>query len=424
MQNVIDILKERGLIGKTTSDEVRDKLASSVRVYCGFDPTADSLHLGNMVLIMGLAWFQRCGHTPVAIVGGATGMIGDPSGKSTERNLLDLDTLQRNAESIRADIERILLRDASLAKPLFFNNLDWFRNFSFIDFLRDVGKHFRVGVMLSKESVQARLRSEDGISFTEFSYQLLQGYDFYHLFQHHGVTVQLGGSDQWGNITSGLDLIKKITGKTVYGVTLPLLTKSNGQKFGKSERGAIWMNPDKLSAYELYQQLIRIEDADVVKLLRMLTFVDMARIHDVEYQMKQPGYSPNSAQKLLAREVVELIHGDEGLKKALAATEGMRPGHSGELDVALIESLITSVPSKCLANHDVIHHKLIDVIARAGFLPSKSEARRMIKGGGLYINNCKITDDEYVISEADVIGSKFVLLAFGKKNKAVIQVGA
>lgn len=422
MHNVIDILRDRGLIEQTTSDLVRDAVEKSINVYCGFDPTADSLHLGNMVPLMTLAWFQRCGHTPFAIMGGATGMIGDPSGKSCERTLLDRETLQANIAGIRKDLERVLLQRNGPQTPHFLNNLDWFQKFSFVDFLRDIGKHFRIGVMLSKESVRERMKTEDGMSYTEFSYQVLQGFDFYYLFKECNVTLQIGGSDQWGNITAGMDLIKKLTGKSVFGVTVPLLTKSGGQKFGKSEKGALWMNPEKLSSFDLFQQLIRVEDADVIKLLRMLTFVEMDHIRRLEAEMKQEQYMPNKAQKILAQEVVLLLHGEEGLKKALAATAGSQPGKDTELDVETLRSLIGNILTVTLSHENVVSKKLVDTVVTAGFMSSKSEVKRLIKNGGMYLNNKKIVDEEYLITHDDLVGQTFILFAFGKKNKALIEL--
>jgi len=300
MTHVIDVLKERGFIEAMTSDELMEMAKKPFKVYCGFDPTGDSLHLGHMVALMGLAWFQRFGHTPIAIVGGATGMIGDPSGKSQERLLLDEETIENNLKGIQKNL-KALLDFTKENSALILNNLDWFKNFSFIGFLRDVGKFFRLGPMLAKDSVKTRLNSEEGMSFTEFSYQLLQGYDFLYLFNHYDVTVQIGGSDQWGNITAGTDLIRKVHGKSAYGITFPLLTRSDGQKFGKSEKGAIWLSEDRCSPYEFYQYLVRLPDADVIKLMRLLTFMDMEEIKRIEESMGQEGYVANTAQKKVGR---------------------------------------------------------------------------------------------------------------------------
>lgn len=422
MPNIIDILQERGFIEAMTSEELREISQKPLKVYCGFDPTSDSLHIGNMVAIMGLAWFQRCGHTPVAIVGGATGMIGDPSGKSAERQLLDAETIQRNLQGIRKNIEGILSSEPSSVHPVILNNYDWFRTFSFIDFLRDVGKHFRIGPMLAKDSVRARMNSEEGMSFTEFCYQVLQGYDFLYLNQKYDVSVQLGGSDQWGNITAGTDLIKKVTGKSAHGITFPLLIKSDGQKFGKSEKGAVWLSSDKLSPYEFYQYLVRVADADVINLMRLLTFMDMAEIHQYAHKMKQADYVPNTAQKRLAEEVTRIVHGEEGLKTALKVTEGASPGSKTTLDAQVLEALAKDMPSRDLSKAEIVNAKLIDLIVNVGLQPSKSEARKLIRNGGVYINNEQIKDENSVCSSEYLIDGKLMLLAVGKKNKLLIRV--
>ena len=324
MANVIEVLQERGFIDAMTSEELRQMAEKPFKVYCGFDPTGDSLHIGHMVALMGLAWFQRFGHTPVAIVGGATGMIGDPSGKSAERQLLDEKTIDANLAGIKKNLEKLLDFSKATAQPMILNNLDWFKEFSFIGFLRDVGKYFRVGPMLNKDSVKQRMTSEEGMSFTEFSYQLLQGYDFLHLYDKYGVTVQIGGSDQWGNITAGTELIRKVRGQSAFGITFPLLTRSDGQKFGKSEKGAIWLSPEKCSPYEFYQYFVRVTDADVIKLMRLLTFMPLEVIRDYEQMMKNADYVPNTAQKRLAEEITRIVHGEEGLNTALRVTEGLR----------------------------------------------------------------------------------------------------
>lgn len=422
MRNVIDVLNERGFIDATTSDELRTFAEKPLKVYCGFDPTSDSLHLGNMVAIMGLAWFQRAGHTPVAIVGGATGMIGDPSGKSSERQLLDEEAIKKNLAGIQKNLEAILDFNHPTTKPILLNNFDWFKKFSFIEFLRDVGKHFRLGPMLAKDSVKSRMNTEEGMSYTEFSYQLLQGYDFLHLFDHYGVTVQLGGSDQWGNITAGTDLIRKTRNKAAHGLTFPLLTRSDGQKFGKSEKGAIWLSPDKLSPYEFYQHLVRVSDADVISLMRMLTFMEMDEIRKYERMMLAQNYVPNTAQKKLAEEVTRIVHGDEKLQIALRVTEGAKPGAETSLDAATLESIGGDMPSHNLAEADLVNVKLIDIIANLGLQPSKGEARRMIRNGGVYINNAKVEDENRAVASNDLIEGRLLLLAVGKKNKVLIRL--
>lgn len=422
MKNVIDILSERGFIEAMTSEELRQITREPVKVYCGFDPTADSLHLGNLVGIMGLAWFQRCGHTPVAIVGGATGMIGDPSGKSSERQLLDEASIERNLVGIRKNLAAVLDFSHPTTKPLILNNYDWFKEFSFIDFLRHVGKFFRVGPMLAKESVKARLNSEEGMSFTEFSYQLLQGYDFLHLFQKHGVKIQLGGSDQWGNITAGTDLIRKVLGEPAHGITFPLLTRSDGQKFGKSEKGAIWLSSERLSPYEFYQYLIRVADTDVIQLMRMLTFMEMEEIRHYEKMMQKSDYVPNTAQKKLAEEITRIVHGEEAMQTAVRVTLGLAPGASTELNAEMLESLAGDMPSHTLDSSDILDAKVVDLIVKVALQPSKGEARRLIKNGGVSINNQKIEDENATITNKHLIENRMLLLAVGKKNKVLIRL--
>lgn len=422
MPNVIDVLQERGFIDTLTSDELRVAADKPLKVYCGFDPTGDSLHLGHMVALMGLAWFQRFGHTPVAIVGGATGMIGDPSGKSAERQLLDEVTIEHNLAGIKKNLETLLDFSPSVPQPLILNNLDWFGKFSFIEFLRDVGKYFRIGPMLAKDSVRLRMESEEGMSFTEFSYQLLQGYDFLHLYDHFGVNVQMGGGDQWGNITAGIELIRKTRGKGVHGLTFPLLTRSDGQKFGKSEKGAIWLSPERLSPYEFYQYLVRVPDADVIKLMRLLTFMEMDQVRAYEAAMQQADYVPNAAQKRLAEEVTRLVHGEEGLATALRVTEGAAPGAATKLDAQILESIAGDMPSHALPLHDIVGHKIIDLVVNLGLQASKGEARRLIRNGGAYLNNEKISDENYAVLPQDLIDGRLLLLATGKKNKVLVRI--
>lgn len=422
MQNVIELLEERGFIEALTNEELRTLANKPLKVYCGFDPSSDSLHIGNMVAIMGLAWFQRCGHTPVAIVGGATGMIGDPSGKSQERQFLDGETIEKNLVGIRRDLEIILNSKDTQTKPLFLNNYDWFKQFSVIDFLRDVGKHFRVGVMLAKDSVRSRMESEEGMSFTEFCYQILQGYDFYHLNKEHNVTVQLGGSDQWGNITAGIDLIRKKGGSSAFGITFPLLTRSDGQKFGKSEKGAIWLSPKKLSPYEFYQYVVRVSDEDVIKLMRLLTFMDMSQIREYEAMMSRSDYIPNTAQKRLAEEITRIVHGNEGLEIALRVTQAALPGAKTVLDGAVFEALGEDMPSCQLQRSAVIDVPLVDLLVTVGLQSSKTEARKLIRNGGASMNNDKIETETAAVSEGDLIEGRMLLLAVGKKNKLLVRV--
>jgi tyrosyl-tRNA synthetase len=422
MLNVVKVLQERGFIDAMTSEELVTMAEKPFKVYCGFDPTGDSLHLGHMVALMGLAWFQRCGHRPVAIVGGATGMIGDPSGKSSERQLLNEETIALNLVGIRRNLETLLDFSNESVMPLILNNLDWFKDFSFVGFLRDVGKYFRIGPMLAKDAVRLRMESEEGMSFTEFSYQLLQAYDFLHLHDNYGVTVQIGGSDQWGNITAGTELVRKVRGKSCYGITFPLLTRSDGQKFGKSEKGAIWLSPEKCSPYDFYQYLVRIPDADVIKLMRLLTFIDMEEIRRYESMMQQEGYVPNTAQKRLAEEITRLVHGEEGLATALRVTQGAAPGSDTVLDAGVLEAIAQDMPGLQLAQSEVVGHKVVDLLVSAGLQPSKGEARRLIRNGGVYLNNVKVDDEAMALELSHLIEGRMLLLAAGKKNKVLIRI--
>lgn len=417
MKNIIHVLQKRGFIESMTSEELLQRAEKPLNVYVGFDPTANSLHLGNLVAIMGLAWFKRYGHNPIAIVGGATGMIGDPSGKSTERNLLENDTLQTNLLGIKRSLAMVLGDDITVL-----NNADWIGNFNVLDFLRIVGRYFRLGSMLAKESVKLRLASPEGISYTEFSYQLLQAYDFLHLYREYNVSLQMGGSDQWGNITAGCELIRKVTGDSVYGITFPLLTRSDGKKFGKSEEGTIWLNTDLLSPYQFYQYLFSVPDADISKMLKLLTFLDLEEIEEIVIKMKCSDYVPNTAQRRLAEEVTLIVHGEEGLREAQRITKVARPGGSTNLDEKTLLSLTQDLPSKDFSLTELIGMKYVDLLVKCDLSSSKGESRRMIIGGGIYVNNEKITDVELTVSHNHIISNKFVLLGVGKKKRLVVRI--
>lgn len=421
-KSLLQQLSERGFIDHLSSDELSAHLESPRKVYVGFDPTADSLHLGNLIGIMALAHFQRAGHTPVIVLGGTTGRIGDPSGKDQERPLLDEGTIQKNVQGIRRHFEQILDFSGKTPKPQLLNNDEWYQDFSMIDFLRDVGKHFRIGPMLAKESVRTRLQSEEGMSFTEFSYQLIQGYDFYHLFTNQGVTLQMGGSDQWGNITAGIEITRKLAQKSVYGLVWPLLTRSDGKKFGKSESGAIWLSAEKTSPYQFYQYFFRVPDADVIHMLKMLTFLGVEEIKGIEREMSQEGYPPNQAQKRLAEEVTRLIHGESGLETALKVTTSAAPGKETELDVATLQSLAKELPCISLSGEEAEGLRYADLAVQAGLLSSKGEANRLLKNGGAYLNNKKVTDPAFTLSKNDFVEGRFVLLGAGKKKKALITI--
>ncbi|GJX14341.1 tyrosine--tRNA ligase, chloroplastic/mitochondrial [Tanacetum coccineum] len=422
-KNIINVLEQRGLLESVTSDNLKTlSTTSSLRVYCGFDPTAESLHLGNLIGIIVLSWFIRCGHSVVALVGGATGRVGDPSGKSLERPELDIETLEKNISGISSTLVKIL--DGSENVKVL-NNYDWWKDVKLLDFLRDVGRYARVNTMMNKESVKRRLESSDqGLSYTEFTYQLLQGYDFVHLFRNENVTVQIGGSDQWGNITAGTELIRKLekSDAAAYGVTFPLLLKSDGTKFGKSEDGAIWLSPGLLSPYKFYQYFFSVPDADVVRFLKILTFLSLEEIEEIELDMKKHGYVPNSAQKRLAEEVTRFVHGNEGLEEALLATEALRPGSETRLDWKTIEGIAEDVPSCSLAYDSVLDASVVDLSVSTGLIDSKSAARRLLKQGGLYLNNGRVDSEGKKIGVDDIVDGKVLLLSAGKKNKMVVRI--
>ncbi len=422
MKDLLSCLRERGLLDSIAGDELESRLKAPLKVYLGFDPTADSLHLGNFMGMVVLSWFQRFGHTPIVLLGGATGRIGDPSGKSKERPLLDEKVIQTNIASIRKNFDRVFDFSGSLPQPVFVNNDDWFSQFSFIDFLRDVGKHFRIGSMLAKESVRSRVDSEEGMSFTEFSYQLLQSYDFYHLFKTENVCLQIGGSDQWGNITAGTDFVRKVCGSSVYGLTFPLLTRSDGKKFGKSEEGAVWLSSDKLSPYQFYQYLIGVPDADVISLMKKLTFMEMEEICLLEKQMTLSDYVPNTAQKKLAEELTRFLHGEEGLQKALRVTSGVAPGAVTTFSAEVIEEIAEDMPSIEMEAADVLGCKFVEVAVKSGLLSSKGEASRLIQNQGAYLNQEKVLDVGRVFLSSDVIGGRFIVLGSGKKKKILIRL--
>ncbi|XP_052176354.1 tyrosine--tRNA ligase, chloroplastic/mitochondrial [Diospyros lotus] len=428
--NVVETLEERGLLESLTSDNLRvacsDPDLPPLRVYCGFDPTAESLHLGNLLGIIVLSWFLRCGHKVVALVGGATARVGDPSGKSLERPELDPETLRKNTAGIVETLRRILGPDDSSFAV--FNNYDWWKDVKLLDFLKKVGRFARVGTMMAKESVRKRLESEQGMSYTEFTYQLLQGYDFVHLFEKEGVNVQIGGSDQWGNITAGTDLIRKIVqsdaSAAAYGLTFPLLLKSDGTKFGKSEDGAVWLSPAMLSPYKFYQHFFSVPDSDVVRFLKTLTFLSMGEIATVEREMRRPDYVPNSAQRRLAEEVTRFVHGEDGLEEAIKATEALRPGNAAveRLDWETIERIAGDIPSCSLDYSQVLNTSIVDLSVSTGLMQTKSAARRLVKQGGLYLNNGRVDSDAKRVEADDIVDGKILLLSAGKKNKIVVRI--
>jgi tyrosyl-tRNA synthetase len=355
------------------------------------------------------------------LIGGGTGRIGDPSGKSAERPLLGEDELAHNVANLTRFLQKILHFPQG-PKPVIVNNEDWLGKFTLIDFLRDVGKHFRLGPMLAKESVRARLQSEEGMSFTEFSYQLLQGYDFHFLNQKFGVELQLGGSDQWGNITAGTEFNRKLKGEPLFGLTFPLLTRSDGKKFGKSEEGAIWLSAEKLSPYHFYQYLFRVPDADVIRLMKMLTFMDLVEIRSIEQSMGKTDYEPNSAQKRLAVEVTRFVHGEEGVAAALRVTAGIQPGSVAKLSSEVLKEIAVDMPRASLPHEEIVGKKFIDLAVQVGLIASKSEGIRLVKNGGAYLNNERIEDPAFSIEKTHLIDGIYLLLSSGKKKKILIEI--
>jgi len=422
MKTVIDALETRGFIDAVTSDELKEQSKEPLKLYLGIDPTADSLHLGNLVGVVALCWFQKYGHTPVVLVGGGTGKIGDPSGKSVERPLLDEKTILQNVLKIQQQLEKWLDFSHPTAPPLMVNNDDWLSSFSLIAFMRDIGKHFRMGPMLSKESVKTRIQSEEGMSFTEFTYQVLQGFDFYHLYKEKGISLQIGGSDQWGNITAGIELTRRLLGAQVFGMTYPLLIRSDGVKFGKSEDGAIWLDPEKTSPYQFYQYLVCVADEDVITLMRMLTFIDFDEIKAYEADIKSGSFTPFAAQKRLAEEVTEFVHGEEGLRIALRITEILAPGSKAVLEPEVLKEGVRDMPHIHLPLNEVMSQKITDLLAKSTVVTSKAEAQRLIKNGGAYLNNEKIQSPDLTIEAKHVIGQKYLLLGAGKKRKVLVVI--
>ncbi len=421
-ENVFDVLKKRGFIDQITAHELEKALKKPMSFYVGFDPTADSLHIGHLVAIIALTWLQKYGHKGYALIGGATARIGDPSGKSIERPLLDDISIQNNISEIDAFLKEVVQRNCDQENPItIVNNQNWYQDFSCIDFLRDVGRYFRLGTMLAKESVKIRVNSEEGMSFTEFSYQVLQSYDFYHLHKQHGITLQLGGSDQWGNITAGIDFGRKMGSDHLFGLTFPLLTRSDGKKFGKTESGAVWLSSKRLSPYQFYQYFMKIPDADVIQMMKMLTFMDFEEIEELEQMMWKEDYVPNTAQKRLAKEVTFFVHGSEGLAVALKVTEAIIPGSPAKLDGEILREISSDMPHVTLNKEDLSDKTIADIFAMSKLTTSKSEATKLIKNGGAYLNNQKIDNPALEIAEKDLIDGQYILLSRGKKNRLLIS---
>jgi tyrosyl-tRNA synthetase len=421
MQNVVETLKERGLFEDCTSPDLMKFVESPTAVYAGFDPTSSSLQVGNFVTIMALAHFQRCGHKVVALAGGATGMIGDPSGKTSERKLLTPEQVQQNLAGVRENLSRFLEFDSPTTPAKFVNNNDWMQKFTFVDFLRDVGKHFRMGTMLGKESVRARLESEVGMSYCEFSYQLLQAYDFLHLQETEGCRIQIGGSDQWGNITAGVDLIRKLRGVEAFGLTFPLICDSSGQKFGKSEGNAIYLDANRTSYYDFYQFFIRTEDADVIRFLKVFTFLPLGEIEEIARVM-QAAPEKRLAQKTLAEVMTRTVHGPQGLAVAQRASEVLFGGAMEGLKAEDLLRIFANVASTEMTATQVREALVIDVVAAAGLCKSKGEVRRLMTEGGLYVNNVRVGDIAARISGDMLVDGRVLVLRSGKKHFHLVKV--
>jgi tyrosyl-tRNA synthetase len=424
--DVISELSWRGLINQTT-DELnlpRLLLEKPRTVYAGFDPTADSLHVGHLMALMILRRFQRAGHRPIALIGGATGMIGDPSGKSEERNLLSPEALRANVAGMEPQLRRFLDFDAGSNSALLVNNYDWMGKFGYLEFLRDVGKHFPVNVMLAKDSVRSRLdRGDAGLSYTEFSYMLLQAYDFVHLHERYECELQVGGSDQWGNITAGIDLARRLRGVQLYGCTCPLLTKNDGSKMGKTESGALWLSADKTSPYRFYQYWINLDDADVGRCLRF--FTDLGR-EEIDALLAEHQSDPGrrGAQRRLAAELTRLVHGADGLRVAERATEIFFGAEINELNDAQLVGIFADVPSKQLPRQRLANPGLpiVDALIESGLCKNKSEARRMIAQGGAYVNNRRVEGVDATLTLASLASESMIVLRSGKKNYALLRI--
>lgn len=415
--HIFDELKERGLVFQTTDEEaLRKALAEgNVSFYSGYDPTADSLHLGHLVPILVMKHLQLAGHKPYALVGGATGLIGDPSFKDTERSLQTKDTVEGWVRSIQAQVSRFLDFENGDNKAEMVNNYDWFSDISFIDFLRDVGKYFTVNYMMSKESVKKRI--ETGISYTEFAYQIMQGYDFFELNRQYGVTLQIGGSDQWGNMTAGTELLRRKADKTAHVITVPLITDATGKKFGKSEGNAVWLNADKTSPYEMYQFWMNVMDADAVRFLKIFTLLPLDEIEEIGKQFEAAPHE-RLAQKILAREVVTLVHGEKAYKEALNITEQLFAGNIKNLSVKELKQGLRGVPNYQVKADDNLN--IVELLVTASVVNSKRQAREDIQNGAIYINGERIQDLDYTLADADKLENELTVIRRGKKKYFVL----
>ncbi len=428
MTDIFEDLKWRGLIHQTTADDTLPGwLSSGSRtVYAGFDPTAESLHVGSLLPLMILRRFQKAGHKPIAIAGGATGMIGDPSGKSAERNLQSQEQLEKNLAGIEIQMRHVLDFECGDNSAILVNNNDWMSQFSYIEFLRDVGKNFPVNVMLAKESVKSRLTSEAGLSYTEFSYMLLQAYDFVHLNREYGCELQIGGSDQWGNVTAGIDLGRRMLGIQLYGMTCPLLTKADGSKMGKTESGAIWLSSERTSPYEFFQYWLNVADEDTGKCLRFLTELSHDEILELD-RSREEAPQDRESQKRLAKELTLLIHGESGLLAAQQATDMfftvLSGGEIRDLTDAQLGQVFCDVPN-CEMAFSALDDEglgLIDALVMSGLMKSNGDARRSITQGGIYVNNRRAEDFNYRLTRKDLASESVIVLRSGKKKYALLR---
>ncbi|MBR1678560.1 MAG: tyrosine--tRNA ligase [Bacteroidales bacterium] len=428
MKNFVEELTWRGMIQDIMPGTEEKLMEGPQAAYVGIDPTADSLHIGHLVSVMILRHFQNCGHKPFALVGGATGMIGDPSMKSAERNLLDEETLNHNVACIKAQLGRFLDFESDAPnKAELVNNYDWMKDYSFINFIRDIGKHITVNYMMAKDSVKKRLQrdSSEGMSFTEFSYQLMQGYDFYWLWKNKGCVLQLGGSDQWGNITTGTELIRRMDGGEAFALTCPLIRKADGTKFGKTEKGNIWLDPERTSPYEFYQFWLNVADDDAERYIKIFTMLDRETIGQIIAEHREdPGQ--RRLQKVLAREVTVMCHGQEAYDNAVQATQLLFGNVSSEvfrkMDERTVREVFANVPSFEVPAAE-FPCNLLDLLAvKTGIFPSKGEARKMVQGGGVSLNKDKVADIAYEVTAEDIINGHYILAQKGKKNYFIINV--
>ncbi len=419
--NLLDDLRWRGLLAQSTDEKaLAEALSKPITLYVGFDPTAPSLHCGNLVVLLVLRRFQLAGHNPIALVGGATGLVGDPSGRNEERSLNSTEIVENWVSRIRTQVSAFLDFDAPKNPARVVNNLDWTSPLSAIEFLRDIGKHFSVNQMLAKDSVASRLDA-GGISYTEFSYQVLQSYDYLELFKRHDCTLQLGGSDQWGNIVAGLDLIRRVEGGSGHALTVPLLTKSDGSKFGKTAGGSVWLDPEMTSPYAFFQFWLNSEDKDVINFLKVFSFLSHEEINALEKSHNEnPGL--REAHRSLARELTTLLHGAETTQRVEAAARALfGQGELGELDEATLASAVAELPRATISKKEDIP-TWVDLITAAGVVDSKSAARRIVKEGGAYLNNVKITGEDFAPSKSDFLCGKYAVLRKGKRDLAAIEL--